>query len=442
MDPLQSLVICTIPQAAAERVLDICTLPEHADGKGIKKSSRYKMATKKHMVQSICNLYYNYDPNDSQLIAGSSFTKNMMKLKRAAIIGNWFVIKNIMRLQRCFLGRSNKPTRDSEHLDCPLCLEPLFPDEGAPREAVYLRRNKTGHQRGYHAKELIAYINSSGKAIDPMDREELSQRELRRLDYMNTRHKYNLRMLYSLRGERRQRAYRKARDDEEHYEFIVDQMDVTIHNACVDTLSVEDPAQLRVSLYRSFYMIRRYLISCAITHGRATAHRLANAILPMIREYHACDDHTHRLDEYRVMFIMSIVENVMTEDIGSLDSPEPNLTLPPRIPRGVFIDDEREVVTVDIDNTSEVFSQNIAPLWQAVDDYQRGALGPEHRNPDALFMNEDNGVFGSLTDIGDIALRIAESSFREDVHPQRPPRPRNVPSPMDVDTSDDGEPSA
>jgi hypothetical protein len=266
-----------------------------------------------------------------ELVTNVSESSQLVKYRKRDMVAYYSIVVGIVKMQRLWLA--TRPGRiDNE--ECPLTLESF----AASTDPVFVRTNAHGYRRGFHAESMIRCILAEGKFLDPIDREELTLRDLRRLDLISAHHNLRLAGVATIKSADRQAPYSTARVLANELEVYESELDISTHNACVDVQTFPDPGFLAMARYRSFYSLRMFLIAAAHSHGRAAAYQLAVRVCAGIKAYRRTQEDNSPLTVVWRRFLGEIVFNIM-RDIGAVDSDQP---LPPRlplIPSGMFADD-------------------------------------------------------------------------------------------------------
>lgn len=136
----------------------------------------------------------------------------------------------IVKLQRAFRQKHNgvKYIPVCDNCICPISLEPLT-------HPSFIRVNSVGFKRGFNLVTFADYLLANGKAIDPVDKEALSELDLKVIDKKLKQWGISKPSVAAIITAEAQNRYRNERDDAEHLEFLIDEFSDII-TSCMDVL--------------------------------------------------------------------------------------------------------------------------------------------------------------------------------------------------------------
>jgi len=302
--------------------------------------------TRKTLVEIVTVLY-----------PGSTLPKSMVKRQLVALIDSH---------QHLVAPPAQVPVPANE--DCPFTQETLV----AP---VFVRTSSTGYHRGFSLEALADYLLSTGKAVDPIDREPIHQADLMRIDQQLRENGIHKGSVSAITSEQALLKYREAREQEETIEILRDCMDDVVDVIIADMrIFTQPPVAIVQSDFRSLYEYRR--------NARLLARRSVGEMFKFTTEAIAkCNDAT--LTDWARGYATSFLQQVAGEVMEHTE------TLP-TMPLGSFIDDSQYVDDHDDDwdhGSSTELQANLVPLIERIN-------GGEHRNDDtaSILMALNNAL--------------------------------------------------
>lgn len=290
---------------------------------------------------------------------------------KADLVNRLVYLRHVRRIQRIYRERRH---RRADNDTCPITLEPLV-------QPMFVRRNiaKT-YRRGFSLRAIAEYIVSTGKLLDPCDKEPFSMSDLKSMQELCTKNNIVLtEQLILIPTEAKQLAYKRQRESDVYYDTVGESLVEDLLDLCYDVRHSESLSFMIQDEYRSFYDFTRHCRN--MVRGRGIE-RLSDEMRDM-EHYIAEPNVTTEEQRLYVRTFMLRTLETMSNPFIHVDEPE--------LPYGSFPGDDDMDISDDIMMTGPNMEFQINPVVTAIS-HNFGLMMNQHSNGVPLPFNPDHAL--------------------------------------------------